>query len=175
MSADADEVVVGVIGRAHGIRGDVVIELRTDEPGRRFGVGRVLRAEDSARTFTIESLHDHSGRLLAKFRELADRTAAEAARGIRLVVAVDPGELPEAEGEFYDRQLVGLRVRDANNEEVGTVTNVVHAPGQDLLEIETGPGIRLVPFVLALVPEVDLSAGLIRLADLPGLLADLED
>jgi 16S rRNA processing protein RimM len=171
----ADEVVVGIIGRAHGIRGEVFIELRTDEPHRRFVASRVLRAEDSERTFAIETVRDHSGRLLAKFHELADRTAAEAARGIRLVVDVDPAEQPEGDGEFYDRHLIGLGVRDAHDAQVGTVIGVAHTPGQDLLEIDTGTQTRLVPFVLALVPEVDLAAGLVRLADVPGLLSDLDD
>lgn len=166
------EVVVGILGRAHGLRGEVVIELRTDEPDRRFGPGQVLRAEDGARTFTVTSARYHSGRLLVTFAELADRTAVEAVRSTRLVLDVAPGELPEGEGEFYDRQLVGLRVLDAAGVDVGAVTALVHLPGQDSLEVLTDIGTRLVPFVVALVPEVDLAEGHIRLADVPGLLSD---
>ena len=74
------EVVVGVVGRAHGIRGDVAIAVRTDEPERRFVPGARLRVEGSTRVLTVESVRDHSGRLLVCFEELPDRTAAESAR-----------------------------------------------------------------------------------------------
>ena len=89
------EVVVGIIGRAHGIRGDVTIDVRTDEPERRFAVGETLRAEDGRRTFTVTASRDHSGRLLVHFAQLPDRTVAEAARGTVLVADVDPDERPE--------------------------------------------------------------------------------
>jgi len=169
------EVVVGVVGRAHGIRGDVTIDVRTDEPERRFAVGETLRAEDGRRSFTVANARDHSGRLLVHFEQLPDRTVAEAARGIVLVADVDPGERPEDDEEYYDRQLIGLVVRTADGEQLGTVTDVLHLPLQDTLEIDTPAGTRLVPFVTAVVPTVDLAAGELHLADVPGLLAELED
>lgn len=169
------EICVGVIGRAHGIRGEVSIDLRTDEPDRRFGVGAVLRFEDSPRTVTIASTRDHSGRFVVRFAELPDRTAVESVRGTRLVVDIDPAEMPDEPEEFYDRQLVGLRALDAHGTLIGEVTTVVHLPAQDLLEIRTASGPRLVPFVEAIVPIVDLAAGEVRLADVPGLLSDLDD
>jgi 16S rRNA processing protein RimM len=173
--AETIEVVVGVIGRAHGIRGDVTIDVRTDEPERRFAVGAVLRAEDGPRRFTVGAARDHSGRLLVHFDELVDRTTAEAARGTVLVADVDPGELPDSDDEYYDRQLVGLAVRAAVGTVVGTVTAVLHLPIQDTLEVETADGVRLIPFVSAVVTGVDLAAGELQLADVPGLLADQDD
>jgi len=169
------EVVVGVIGRPHGLRGEVAIELRTDEPERRFAPGAQVRAEGGARIFTVASVRDHSSRTLVTFAELPDRTAVEAVRGTRLVVDVAANEQPAEEGEFYDRQLVGLRVLDAAGLDTGRVTAVVHLPAQDALEVLTAAGPRLVPFVLDLVPEVDLGRGHVRLADVPGLLTDTED
>ena len=169
------EVVVGLIGRAHGIRGDVTIDVRTDEPERRFAVGESLRAEDGRRTFTVESSREHSGRLLVRFVELPDRTAAEAVRGTVLVVDVDPAEVPEDEDEYYDRQLVGLRALAADGTEIGPVVSVLHLPSQDTLEIRTADGMRLVPFVTAVVPRVDLASGALHLADLPGLLTEMDD
>jgi len=170
--AETIEVVVGVVGRAHGIRGDVSIDVRTDEPERRFAPGQVLRVEGGSRRFTVDSTREHSGRLLVHLAELPDRTAAEAARGLVLVADVDAAELPEDEDEYYDRQLVGLRVRGADGADLGVVTAVLHLPLQDTLEVETADGVRLVPFVTAVVPVVDLAAGEVRLADLPGLLDD---
>lgn len=166
------EVVVGVVGRAHGLRGEVVIDLRTDEPERRFAIGQVLRFEDAQRTLTVSSVHDHSGRMLVTFDELADRTAVEGVRGTRLVVDVEADEVPMDADEFYDRQLVGLRVRSADGADVGEVGAVVHLPAQDALEVVTAHGTRLVPFVADLVPEVDLTEGFVRLAEVPGLLTD---
>jgi 16S rRNA processing protein RimM len=166
------EVVVGIVGRAHGLGGEVSIDPRTDEPERRFAPGQVLRSEDDGRTFTVESCRDHGGRLLVRFRELGDRTRAEAARGVSLVADVDPDEHPVEKEEFYDRQLVGLRVLDDLGTDIGSVAAVLHLPAQDLLEIDTGEDLRLVPFVAALVPEVDLGAGCLRLSPVGGLLED---
>ena len=172
---DTVEVVVGVVGRAHCLRGDVAIDLRTDEPDRRFAVGQVLRDEVGGRRLTVASSRYHSGRLLVQFDELGDRTAVEAVRGVRLVVDVPVDEVPTDDGEYYDRQLVGLRVRDAAGVDVGSVSEVVHLPAQDALEVSTAEGPRLVPFVQDLVPVVDLDQGFVRLADVPGLLTDLDD
>lgn len=170
------EIVVGVIGRAHGIRGEVSIDVRTDEPALRFAVGAVVRGERDRTPFTVTSARDHSGRLLVTFAELGDRTAVEAVRGTRLVVDVAEDAVPDEEGTYYDRQLVGLGVVDHTGASVGTVTAVLHLPAQDTLEVRTQrSGVRLIPFVTALVPVVDLSSGTVHLADVPGLLVDEED
>ena len=133
---------------------------------------RRLRIEDSRRTMSVAAARDHSGRLLVKFAELADRTAAEQARGTRLMADVDPGEVPADAEEYYDRQLVGLRALATDGSEIGTVIAVLHLPLQDTLEIETTAGPRLVPFVEALVPTVDLVAGSVTIADVSGLMSE---
>lgn len=167
------EVVVGVVGRANGTRGAVAVELRTDEPETRFADGTRLRVEDSRSTRTVRSTRWQSGRLIASFTELTDRTAAERARGEVLVIDVDPDQPPADEDEFYDRQLVGLKVTSADGSDVGVVRQVLHLPRQDVLAIDTPAGAeRLVPFVSELVPSVDLGAGEIRLAEVPGLIDD---
>jgi 16S rRNA processing protein RimM len=169
------EVVVGVIGRPHGVRGEVTVEPRTDEPERRFAAGQELRAEGSSRPLTVASMRHHDGRLLVRFVDMADRAAVEAVRGVRLVADVDPDERPVEPAEFYDRQLVGLRVQTPDGRAVGVVVSVLHPPAQDLLEIKTGDQIRLVPFVAALVPEVDVDGGVLTVANLAGLLSDDEE
>ena len=174
------EIVVGQIGRAHGIRGEVAVALRTDEPERRFAPGEVLRPENGDGTFpafTVVRTRQHQGRWLVTFDELADRTAAEAVRGVRLVAEVSEDERPEDENEFYDRQLIGLSVIRANPtpESVGTIVSVLHLPAHDVLEIRTDRGVRMVPFVRDLVPEVDLEQQQVVIADVVGLLDDSED
>lgn len=168
--SDTVEVVVGVIGRAHGIRGEVAVELRTDEPDRRFAPGQQLRAEDSTRFFTVLSARNHAGGLLVRFDEVADRTTADTVRGTRLVADVDMDERPVDVEEFYDRQLIGLVARTTDEADVGRVVAVLHLPHQDLLELDTVQGRRLIPFVQALVPEIDLEGGWLRIAAVPGLL-----
>jgi 16S rRNA processing protein RimM len=163
-------VVVGRIGRAHGIKGEVAVEVRTDEPERRFAPGSSLVAGD--RTVRVAAARNHSGRLLLRLEGVADRTAAEALQGRVLEVDVDPADVPEEDDAYYDHQLVGLRVHDHDGTDVGVVADVLHLPEQDLLSVDLDGGARgvLVPFVAALVPDVDLGAGLVRLADVPGLL-----
>jgi 16S rRNA processing protein RimM len=169
------DAVVGIIERAHGTRGEVAVRLRTDEPERRFAAGQVLREEGGTRCLTVKSARDHSGRLLVKFAEVVDRVGADAVRGMVLTAAVEPDERPAEPGEFYDRQLIGLRASTPDGAEVGRVASVLHLPAQDLLEIDTAAGRRLVPFVEALVPDVDLAAGRLTVVNVAGLLDDRDD
>jgi 16S rRNA processing protein RimM len=180
------EVVVGQIGRPHGVKGEVSVEVRTDEPGRRFADGAVLATRapsggaphgpDRPATLTVRSTRWHQSRLLVTFTELGDRTAAEAVRGLTLVTDVDATEVPEDPEEFYDHQLVGLAVVTTDGTSVGEVTEVLHGAGQDLLAVCTPEGREvLVPFVSALVPVVDVRAGRVEVADRPGLLTPLAE
>lgn len=175
MEPDLTEVIVGTVGRAHGLRGEVAIVVRTDEPERRFAPGTRLRAEAADRSFTVASSRWHSGRLLVAFVEAEDRTAAEQLRGTVLVIDVPVDERPRDAEEFYDRQLVGMEVRTSAGEVAGQVLSLIHLEAQDLLVIETPGGERLVPFVKALVPDVDLAGRFLVVADLPGLLVDDAD
>jgi 16S rRNA processing protein RimM len=172
--------VVGRIGRPHGLKGEVAVEPRTDEPDRRFAVGARLQTRRdrpgsrpaATSELTVVATRWHSGRLLVTFEEVADRTAAEEARGTMLVVPVDPEEAPEDPEEFYDHQLVGLRVVAPTGEELGVLADVVHGAAQDLLAVRVGDREVLVPFVSALVPEVDVAGGRIVVDDRPGLFAE---
>ena len=178
------EVVVGRIGRAHGVKGEVSVEPRTDEPERRFADGAVLgtrtprggepQGDDRPTTLTVERTRWHQSRLLVTFAEVADRTAAEAVRGLSLVTDVELSETPDDPDEYYDHQLVGLAVVTTEGAPVGELVDVVHGAGQDLIIVRT-PDERevLVPFVEALVPVVDVAAGRVEVADRPGLLAPL--
>jgi 16S rRNA processing protein RimM len=176
---DRLEVVVGIVGRAHGLRGDVAVDLRTDEPDVRFAPGSVLGTEGTSSRLTVASMRDGAaGRLVVRFVEAPDRTAAEGLRGRVLTATVDVLDRPAGDDpeEFYDRQLRGLRVIDASGHEVGVVSDVIHLPSQDMLAVTTEAGERLVPFVSDLVPTVDLATGtaqLSRAAD--GLLDDLTE
>jgi 16S rRNA processing protein RimM len=178
-----DEVFVGRVGKPHGVRGEVSVELRTDEPERRFAVGNALLVRRPGAgpapaydVLTVESTRWHQDRLLVRFEELGDRTAAEGARGLVLATTVTPEERPEDPEEFYDHQLVGLAVVTTDGREVGTVAEVLHSGAQDLLVVDRdGRDAAMVPFVSALVPDVDLDGGRLVVADRPGLLEPLDE
>ena len=167
------DVVVGVIGRPHGINGDVIVDVRTDEPDRRFAPDAVLRGEADGKTYTVSRSAWHGQRLMVHFEELPDRSAVERARGTVLVAQVPADARPDEPDEYYDHQLVGLRAV-SDGAQLGTVSGVLHLEAQDLLVLDTAEGERLVPFVSALVPRVDLAERVVEIVDLPGLLHDDE-
>jgi 16S rRNA processing protein RimM len=165
-------VVVGRIGRPHGIRGEVTVEVRTDTPDLRFAPGSVLATEPARLgPLTVAAARWHSGRLLLSVAGVDDRTGAEALRGIVLSAEVPDDEVPEDPEEFFDHQLRGLAVVDTRGTAIGVVDDVVHLPGQDLISVRREGGREvLVPFVAELVPEIDVDAGRIVIDPPPGLL-----
>lgn len=218
------QLVVGRVTRPHGVRGEVSVEVRTDDPDLRFSVGRVMATDPAAAgPLTVESIRWHSGRLLIRFDGIADRTQAEELRGTWLTLdSAEAGPTGDPD-EFHDHELIGLAVVTTSGEPVGRVTDVRHF-GQDLLVIEPaparspagpeagpdeagpdeggpagvgpvpagpaqagrgpgGPALAgrarpggglgtelLVPFVAAIVPEVDVAAGRLVIDPPPGLL-----
>jgi 16S rRNA processing protein RimM len=168
------QLVVGRITRPHGVQGELAVEVRTDDPELRLAAGAVLATEPAAAgPLTVATTRWHSGRLLVRFADVHDRTTAESLRGTLLLVdSADLEDLPDPDS-YRDHQLVGLTVVDPDGAAVGSVTDVLHH-GQDLLVV-AGSGSRagteiLIPFVAAIVTEVDLEAGLVRVHPPAGLL-----
>jgi 16S rRNA processing protein RimM len=157
-------VAVGRIGKPHGVRGWVTVMPTTDEPEIRFAEGATVLIDDLPRT-VIESRV--GSRLMVLFDACRDREDAEALRG-RWIEVVLGDEVTDDPDEFYDHQLEGLQVRVAG-EARGTVTEVLHLPGHDVLAVETPRGQVLIPFVADVVPEVDLGAGYVEVVELEGL------
>jgi 16S rRNA processing protein RimM len=160
--------MVGRIGRAHGIRGEVVIGVHTDEPDERFAPGSVFDTDRGP--LTVQTRRWHSSQLLVRFEGVADRNAAEELRGIWL--GIDGDTLPPLDDpdEFRDQDLEGLDVLTTDGRSIGKVNAIQHL-GQDVLEVQTPDGRSLlVPFVKAIVPEVDLTTRRILIDPPPGLL-----
>ncbi|GGT49701.1 ribosome maturation factor RimM [Streptomyces purpureus] len=168
------QLVVARIGRAHGIKGEVTVEVRTDEPELRLGPGAVLLTDPaSAGPLTIETGRVHSGRLLLRFEGVRDRNAAEALRNTLLIADVDPDERPEDEDEFYDHQLMDLDVVLADGTEIGRIAEISHLPSQDLFIVERPDGTELmIPFVEEIVTDIDLAEQKAVINPPPGLIDD---
>lgn len=165
-------VVVARVGRALGVKGDVLVDVLTDEPERRLVPGADLLIMGERRALRVESVRAHGGRLCLHFEGVDDRTAAESLTGLLLEIERASDERPEDPEEFYDDALIGLEVLTEGGDRVGTVVEVLHLPGQDVLAVrasDDGPEV-LVPFVAEIVPVVDLAAGRIVIDPPAGLL-----
>ncbi|HEV2783488.1 MAG TPA: ribosome maturation factor RimM [Actinophytocola sp.] len=168
------ELVVGRVAKAHGVTGELAVEVRTDEPSARFAVDATLIAQLRDRTrrpLTVSAARPHSGRLLVRFAEVATRDVAETLRGALLLV--EAADLPPSDDpdEFYDHELEGLAAVLADGTPVGDIREVVHSPGGELLVLQRPDGAEvLVPFVRAIVPQVDVAARRVVLDPPEGLL-----
>lgn len=159
-------VTVGIIGKAHGLRGEVTVDVRTDEPGERFAIGSVLATTDHG-DLTVESARSHGERLLVAFEEVPDRTAAEGLRGTHLLAEAELDD-----DSWYEFELVGLIVQLEDGTKVGEVTALQPGAAHDLLVFKETAGVTTsIPFVHQLVPEVDIDAGYVVIDPPGGLLS----
>ena len=160
-------VVIGRVGRPHGIRGELTIEPRTDEPAARFASGRTILTENAS--LVIERSAFQGKRLIVKFTGIDDRNAAESLRGTWLEIERDLDERPDDPDEYYDTALMGLRAIYPGGAELGVVREVLHLPGQDVIAIDSSGVEILVPFVREFVLSVDLERGEMTVEPPPGL------
>jgi 16S rRNA processing protein RimM len=168
------ELIVGRVAKAHGIAGEVVVEVRTDDPDVRFAPGNTLRAKNprsgEERSLVVTQAREHGARLLVRLAGVDDRDGADALRGSLFVI--DSDELPPIDepDTYYDHQLEGLRVNTTTGEQLGVVTEVLHTAGGELLSVKRESGELLVPFVSAIVTSVALDDGVIEIDPPEGLL-----
>ncbi len=152
------QVVVGRLGRPHGVKGEINVEVLTDEPEKRFLKGIKLTLQNQNKELTVVSARVHTKKLLVTFEEISDRNLAEDLKGCYLVVELDNSEIPQAGDAFYEDQLIGLTAVSQNDEVLGEVIEVIYRTAQDLLVIKTLDNREiLVPFVDEIVPKVDLT------------------
>jgi 16S rRNA processing protein RimM len=171
------ELLVGRVVKAHGVSGEVVVEIRTDDPAARFASGSTLRAKDSRgggqeRSYVVAHVREHGGRLLVRLAGVDDRDAADALRGSLFVV--DSDDLPPIDepDTYYDHQLEGLHVRTTTAQDVGVVAEVLHTAAGELLAVKRTDdgGEVLVPFVSAIVTSVSLDDRIVEIDPPEGLL-----
>lgn len=173
-----NQLRVGRLVKAHGLKGALKLELYTDNPERRFATGAefTLQVPESSpwhgKTVTVREFRVMNGNPVVFFEDVSDRTAAESL--VRAILWIDQ-DFDEVEDDaWFDHQLVGLDVvRDGAV--IGTVVRVEHLPAQDLLIVKADHGEVMVPFVQAIVPTVDIAAGRVIVTPPSGLFEDLPE
>lgn len=155
-----DDLVVGKIGPARGIKGEVFVQPWTDSPEDRFAPGAVLRTRPAERgPLTVESANFNGPKLAVRFAEVAGRSAAEALRGTELVIAAEERPPLDDPDEYYTSDLLGLAAVTVDGRDLGPVQDVIDIAGADYLVLTVDDTERLVPFVAAIVPTVDIPGG----------------
>lgn len=175
-----DQLRVGRLVKAHGLKGAIKVEMYTDDPGRRFSPGATFTLQvptSSAwhgKTLELIELKWYNSHPVAFFKDVPDRTVAESLVKAILWIDQDPSEDSGEEDAWFDHQLIGLDViRDGAK--VGRVTQIDHFPAQDLLTVKTENGDVLVPFVKAIVSAVDIEARTLTVTPPTGLFEELPD
>jgi len=175
-----EQLRVGRLTKAHGLKGAIKVELFTDDPARRFVPGAVftLQVPTSSdwhgKTLELIELKFYNSHPVAFFKDVPDRSVAETLVKAILWVDHDLAEVSQEEDAWFDHQLIGLTVlRDGVK--VGTVAQIDHFPAQDLLTVTTASGDVLVPFVKAIVPAVDITAGTLTVTPPTGLFEELPE
>lgn len=166
------QLTVAIISKANGLKGEVKLDVRTDAPERRLAVGTMLETEPAdAGPVTIASIREYKGQTFVRFEEYTDRTTAESLRGVKLIVESDEDE-SEADA-WYPHELIGLEALDPDGYELGEVVGLEPMPGHDLLLIREPDGVvTRVPFVKAIVTEVDLDDNCVIIDAPPGLFSE---
>ncbi|MCR6711357.1 MAG: ribosome maturation factor RimM [Demequina sp.] len=162
-------LLVARIGKAHGLKGEVTLDLRSDTPETRLIPGATFQTErDGVGRLTVEKVREQHGRWFVTFAEIGDRTAAEDARGTELVI---DAEASDEEGAWFIHELVGLRAVRPDGTEVGEVVDLLDMPAHDVLVVREPSGHRaMIPFIEAFVPEVDVEDGRVIVTPPFGLL-----
>jgi 16S rRNA processing protein RimM len=169
------------IGKAHGVRGEVTVELLTDQPEERFYPGAVFsllspepELKKLSRTLTLESSFFHSGTYILAFEGVESRNAVELLRNHFLVSDINLEVEGDGEDEFHVQQLIGLDIVDIHGEKLGTVEDILNLPGQDVVVTHYRGIEKLIPFVMEIVPTIDLKKKQMIVTPPSGLFEDSE-
>ena len=159
--------VVARLGKPHGIRGEVTVEVRTDDPDERFVTGAVFATEPDIGTLTLARARWHRDRLLLTFDQVTDRNRAEEIRNTLILIDTSADDDEDA---WYIEDLIGAEVY-RGDERIGTVAEVTPGAAQDLIHVQlTAGGEALIPFVEEIVPVVDLEHNRIEIDPPAGLI-----
>ena len=166
-------LLLGAVTGARGLKGEVKIKSFTEDPKAVASYGPVM-GKDPATTYDIKVVGQSKGVVIARIAGISDRNAAEALKGERFYISRDL--LPDADAEeFYHADLIGLAARLEDGTELGKITALYDFGAGDMLEVKAkGRETHVIPFTKAAVPVVDIAAGHVLVAELPGLFEDPE-
>lgn len=164
-------LVIGRIGRTHGLRGEVTIESLTDKPELRFQIGKQLQTDPSDRgPLLIETSRENNGIVLLSFAGKQDRSAAESLRGTKLLAEIEITKPDRGSNEFHISQIVGMKATKLNGEVIGVVVDVLDHPAHDTLVVKTSSGEILIPFVTKHVPTINFDTSELIIDNFEGIL-----
>jgi 16S rRNA processing protein RimM len=170
VSDESDFVVIGLLKRAHGVKGEICVQPVSDVPERLKGLERVLmRHEGNTKEILVERVRGEGGKFFLKIRGVDDRTAAETLAGAELGVK-RKDVYPVPEGTYYVFDLIGCKVVGESERYVGTIRDVLKTPANDVFAVETAAGEILIPMVLSVVKEIDLDNKVVKIEEIEGLL-----
>jgi len=175
-----NQLRVGRLTKAHGLKGAIKLELFTDDPGRRFVPGAVFTLQVPTGTpwhgksLELVELRWYNQHAVGFFKDVPDRTTAETLAKAILWIESDAAEQSDEEDAWYDHQLIGLAVM-RDGVKIGTIARLEHMPAQDLLIVNTPNGDVMIPFVKAIVPSVDVAAGTVTITPPLGLLEEIPE
>lgn len=170
MSDESDFVVIGLLRRAHGVRGEVSVQPVSDMPERFKALERVLvRHGGTTREVAVEGVRRKGGSVLLKFEGVDDRTAAEALTGAEIGVGRND-VCPIPEGTYYVFDLIGCRVVGKGDRDIGLIDDVWKTPANDVFAVKTASGEVLIPVVQSVVKEIDLRRKIVKIEEIEGLL-----
>lgn len=170
MSDESDFVVIGLLRRAHGVRGEVSVQPVSDLPERFNALERVLvRHGGSTREIRVQTVRSKGGAVLVKFEGVDDRTAAQALAGGEIGVRRQD-VYPAPEGAYYIFDLIGCTVIGKDGRYIGVVDDVWKMPANDVLAVKGDAGEVLIPMVKSVVKQIDLDGKVVKIEEMEGLL-----
>lgn len=167
-SPEPSFLVVGIVGKPHGIRGEVRVIPETDQPERFTWLKVVYVGKEAPQPVAVESARIHHNVVLLKLAGYDDRDAAENLRGQWLQVP-EAEAIPLEEGEYFLYQIEGLAVVTDEGEELGRLVEVIETGANNVFVIEGDQGQILLPDIDEVILDIDFEIGQITVHLLPGL------
>jgi 16S rRNA processing protein RimM len=175
------QLKIARLGKAHGVRGEVTVELLTDQPEERFYPGALFSLlspapffAETGKKLTLESSFLHNGRWILAFEGIESRNKVEEFRNHFIQADIDVEHEGDGEDDFHVQQLIGITAVDSEGNALGEVTDILNLPGQDVVVIKIDGKEKLVPFVYEFVPTISVEKK-IMVINPPAGLFDEED
>lgn len=163
-------LLIGRVTKPHGVRGEMRVMPLTDRPERFSWLEEIYLGEEGTRSAAVTAARVHQGFVLLKLAGYDTREAAEALRGVALTIPAEQA-IPLEEGEYYLRDLLGLRVVTEDGQPLGAITDVIETGANNVFVVRDEKRELLVPDIPDVIINLDFANGLVTVRPLPGLFA----